>query len=221
MSEEQASPDIAKTPNTPPAASNAPVKIRGRFVSYDPSNNTCEFVVDRPVLEGWSVIFRDAEEGLDSPLIDAVFSVEGIDHVKVADSVLTVVKKTDTPWPTLAKDLVPRLKAAFEQDRPVLSMAVMQALRDLPTGGSMEELIKDLFKHSINPALASHGGFVRLDRVVDRDVYLEMGGGCQGCSASQVTLKEGIEKAIRGACPQVREIVDITDHEAGATPYYS
>ena len=66
-----------------------------------------------------------------------------------------------------------------------------------------------------------YGGFVRLDRVEDRDVFLEMGGGCQGCSASRVTLREGIEQAIRQACPQVREVVDITDHDAGENPYYS
>lgn len=197
------------------------VKIRGRFVSYDPSNNTCEFEVDRPLLPDWSVMFRSAEDGLGSPLVDAVFSVEGIANMKVAGSVLTVVKDSADAWPVLARALVPRLKEAFNQDRPVLSMAFMQALQDLPTGGSMQEMIEELFETSINPALASHGGFVRLDRVEERDVYLEMGGGCQGCSASQVTLKEGIEKAIRSACPQVREIIDITDHAAGATPYYS
>ena len=35
-----------------------------------------------------------------------------------------------------------------------------------------------------------------------------------------VTLKQGVEKAVRGAVPAIQAIVDVTDHEAGANPYY-
>jgi Fe/S biogenesis protein NfuA len=64
-----------------------------------------------------------------------------------------------------------------------------------------------------------HGGFVKLVKVEDRDVFLEMGGGCQGCAASQATLRQGIEAAIRDVAPQVRNVVDVTDHAAGTNPY--
>ena len=53
------------------------------------------------------------------------------------------------------------------------------------------------------------------------DVYVEMGGGCQGCAASKATMKNGIEKTIREALPKVREVIDITDHSAGENPYYN
>jgi Fe-S cluster biogenesis protein NfuA len=77
-----------------------------------------------------------------------------------------------------------------------------------------------LLDSQINPFLASHGGFVKLHRVEGRDVHVEMGGGCQGCAASQQTMKHGIERAIREAIPQVGEVIDSTDHAAGANPYY-
>jgi len=53
------------------------------------------------------------------------------------------------------------------------------------------------------------------------DVYLELGGGCQGCGMARVTLKQGVEKMLREAIPDIGEIHDITDHAAGADPYYA
>ena len=82
-------------------------------------------------------------------------------------------------------------------------------------------MVERLFESHINPALASHGGFARLVKVEDRDVYIEMGGGCQGCASSQATLRHGIETAIRQVAPQVREVIDVTDHGAGENPYYA
>ncbi len=53
------------------------------------------------------------------------------------------------------------------------------------------------------------------------NVYIRLGGGCQGCGAADVTLKQGIEKAIRDLAPAVGEILDTTDHASGRNPYYS
>jgi Fe/S biogenesis protein NfuA len=52
-------------------------------------------------------------------------------------------------------------------------------------------------------------------------VYISMGGGCQGCSAADQTLKQGIHQAFRNAVPQVGAIYDETDHSAGTNPYFS
>ena len=72
----------------------------------------------------------------------------------------------------------------------------------------------------INPGVGSHGGMVTLVDVRDGTAYLRFGGGCQGCAAVDVTLKQGVETAIRAAVPSISAIVDATDHEAGANPYY-
>jgi len=47
-----------------------------------------------------------------------------------------------------------------------------------------------------------------------------MGGGCQGCAASSVTLKAGVESMIKAKVDEINEIVDITNHDAGINPYY-
>ena len=48
-----------------------------------------------------------------------------------------------------------------------------------------------------------------------------MGGGCQGCGAADITLKSGIERLIKEELPEVVEVLDTTDHGAGANPYYT
>ena len=95
---------------------------------------------------------------------------------------------------------------------------------DIELSGTTEEKIRQLLEQSINPALASHGGFAVLERIEDRDegvaAIVTMGGGCQGCAVSAITLREGIESAILEAIPEITSVVDATDHTAGANPFY-
>ena len=85
-----------------------------------------------------------------------------------------------------------------------------------PLATAVQRLIDD----EINPALASHGGFVHLLELRAGVAYVELGGGCQGCGMAHVTLKRGIEARIREALPEVTSVVDSTDHSGGANPYF-
>jgi Fe/S biogenesis protein NfuA len=87
--------------------------------------------------------------------------------------------------------------------------------------GTTDEKVRQLLDGQINPALAMHGGYAALDRVEDDKVFVSMGGGCQGCAVSAMTLREGIARSIKEAIPEVSEVVDITDHALGENPYYA
>ncbi len=99
---------------------------------------------------------------------------------------------------------------------------------DIELTGTVTERIQQLLDQQINPSLAAHGGFASLVEVIEATddetgarAVVTMGGGCQGCAVSAVTLREGIQKAILQHIPEVAEVVDITDHEAGANPFYT
>jgi len=87
--------------------------------------------------------------------------------------------------------------------------------------GSVAERVAQVIEHHINPAIAMHGGRARLERVDEGTAYVRLGGGCQGCGMATVTLDQGIESAILQAVPEIRQVVDVTDHGAGANPYYA
>jgi Fe/S biogenesis protein NfuA len=80
--------------------------------------------------------------------------------------------------------------------------------------------VQKVLEEDINPAVASHGGWVSLLDVKDGVAYVQLGGGCQGCGMADVTLKQGIEVRIRERVPEIREIVDTTDHAGGSNPFY-
>lgn len=92
---------------------------------------------------------------------------------------------------------------------------------ELELTGDLAEKVQQLLAEAINPSLASHGGFTNLVGVEGTKVFLTMGGGCQGCAMSAATLREGIQTAIKEAIPEVTEIIDATDHDAGENPYYA
>jgi Fe/S biogenesis protein NfuA len=81
--------------------------------------------------------------------------------------------------------------------------------------------VQRVIDQEINPAVASHGGFVTLLDVRDDTAFIQLGGGCQGCGMVDVTLKQGIEVRIREVVPSIRAVVDTTDHAEGRNPYFS
>ena len=80
--------------------------------------------------------------------------------------------------------------------------------------------VQRIIDEEVNPAVAGHGGFITLMDVKENRVYVELGGGCQGCGMANVTLKQGIETAIKKQLPEIVEILDVTDHAGGDNPYY-
>jgi len=95
-------------------------------------------------------------------------------------------------------------------------------LEDRPGLNTPEaKAILELLDSQINPQVASHGGHISLIDVKKDTAFVRLEGGCQGCSASSATLRQGVEVEIKKLVPSIVEVVDITDHSAGATPYYS
>jgi Fe/S biogenesis protein NfuA len=88
-----------------------------------------------------------------------------------------------------------------------------------PLEGPIAEAVQKVINEKVNPSIAGHGGFVSLVDVKDKTVFLQFGGGCQGCGMADVTLKQGIEVMIREEVPEVEEVLDITDHAGGRNPY--
>ena len=82
------------------------------------------------------------------------------------------------------------------------------------------QAVQDVIDTQINPGVASHGGHVSLLDVKDDIAYIALGGGCQGCGMADVTLKQGIEVMIKEAIPEIRQIIDTTDHASGNNPYF-
>jgi Fe-S cluster biogenesis protein NfuA len=178
---------------------------------------TCRFIVDRPILPDGSVYFGDKERAAGSPLAEKLFEHQDIEAVLIQDNVVTVTAETGGDWMPLAKQVGASIRSVLQSETAPVSDTIFS---DLPPAEEISKRVQDLFDKQINPAIASHGGFVELIDVKGNEVFIRMGGGCQGCGMASMTLRNGIEKAIRQTVPDVGAIMDTTDHAAGRNPYY-
>ncbi|MDO8494096.1 MAG: NifU family protein [Deltaproteobacteria bacterium] len=92
---------------------------------------------------------------------------------------------------------------------------------ELNLNDPLTKKVYDVLEKDINPYVASHGGHIKLIDVKGDTVYVEMGGGCQGCGSAGVTLKQGIESRLKEVVPEIKKIIDTTDHDSGTNPYYA
>lgn len=128
----------------------------------------------------------------------------------------------------VATDSVRWLESAqidFEQEAGggQLTIKAPKIKGDVPADDApLADRVRWVIESEINPQLASHGGVVSLVEITDaKDVVLRFGGGCHGCGMADVTLKEGIEKTLKGRFPEIAAIRDATDHETGENPYFA
>lgn len=115
----------------------------------------------------------------------------------------------------------------FEKDKMGGQLTIKAPNAKLPKvgpGSPLDERINYILYNEINPGLAAHGGQVKLMEVLDRDegkvAVLQFGGGCQGCAAVDMTLKDGVEKTLVERIPELHGVIDSTDHTVTENAYY-
>ena len=203
----------------------------------------CRLVVDQPLLpEHWAFFRGRSDPAIDNaPLIERIFGIPEIESVLVAHDKLTVTRTVSAGLPILgtaisvvraltgdpaaqvasswrgtAKKVAGEVRAHRKSGLPVI--------RDpsrivVPSTSELKSRIERVLETDVNPVIAGHGGGVSIVGVIDNVVYLRMSGGCQGCGLADMTLKHGVEAAIRDGVPEIGEIIDLTDHAGGLRPF--
>jgi len=97
----------------------------------------------------------------------------------------------------------------------------LEPIGSKPLEGPLADRVQQAIDQYVNPGVAQHGGRVTLVDVRDNIVYLQMGGGCQGCGMASVTLSQGIERILREQVPEITDIEDVTNHSEGDSPYFT
>jgi len=95
-------------------------------------------------------------------------------------------------------------------------------VRAVADDAPLSERVDYVIQTEVNPQLAGHGGNVVLTEITDEGIaILQFGGGCNGCSQVDFTLKEGIEKQLLELFPEeLTAVKDATEHQAGEHSYY-
>ena len=195
---------------------NQEIKITTHLEAHRPE--TCKFVIEQAVYPEGSAYFPDREKARGSPLAEQLFAIEGVTAVRIAGNEVSVTRPGVENWRPIAGRVAEVIRAYIRSG--VLAVSKEFAAQRIPDSVMMTR-VQTIFETQINPAVAQHGGHVELLDVRNGKVYIQMGGGCQGCGMADVTLRQGIEATIRREIPEVDEILDTTDHATGANPYYT
>jgi len=148
------------------------------------------------------------------------------DEVIEDDVILTLTKLRFY----IEKNSVPYLEEAhvdFAKDRMGGQLTIKGPNSKVPkvsADSPMDEQINYILYSEINPGLASHGGEVKLVELVEEDegyvAVLQFGGGCQGCSAVDMTLKDGVEATLVEKVQGLAGVKDVTDHTVRENAYF-
>jgi Fe/S biogenesis protein NfuA len=137
-------------------------------------------------------------------------------QVEFGDFVVLVPRESAGRLEGATVDFVERVNESGFEVRPARRERVYAG----PPQGALAEKVREVLDAQVNPAVAAHGGEIVLVDVQGSEIYIEMSGGCQGCALSRMTLKQGVERMVRQAVPEVTAVYDVTDHTSGENPFY-
>ena len=183
------------------------IRIRGEPTA-DPQK--CRFVLEAEVLSRSPVSFNKESDTSKAPLAEKLLALPYIAGVSISGSAVTLTGDNVESWPAIGKEIGGVIREQIKSGEPAVEEEVMDiGDADLFTQVNL------LIKNDVNPSIAAHGGVITLHSVNDGKAFVTMGGGCQGCTASSITLKQGVESYIVAKVDGVNEIVDMTDHSEG------
>ena len=162
--------------------------------------------------------------GTDSPKFDLALVAQSErteDEQELDGGGFTILVKTSDrqALEEATVDYVERVNESGFEVRPASVSGPPKRTKASIPQGEIADKVRDVLNTQVNPAIAAHGGMISLVNVEETDVYVEMSGGCQGCALSKATLRQGVERMLREAVPELTAIHDITDHASGDNPY--
>lgn len=218
---------------------NARKGVRIEAQPYD--GRRCRFTVSEPLATGAWAYFGGEASAKGSALAERLFGLEGVEAVLVWHDKVTITRRESgslplvgpamnrlrralgdhragaSEWPRLGKEVGRVIRAHLESGARAISE---QSIASRPSSAALRARVEATLDADVNPVLEGHGGGVEVVDLIDNVLYLKMKGGCQGCGLADVTLSRGVAAALWDAVPELGEIVDLTDHAGGKSPFF-
>jgi Fe-S cluster biogenesis protein NfuA len=170
-----------------------------------PNPETLKFIPGEPVMTAGAREFRNAEEGMASPLAKRLFALDGVKSVFFGSDFISVTKDPEKTWMALKTMILAAIMEHYTTGQPIITeQAKPSATPDM--GNEIVAQIYELLETRVRPAVQQDGGDIVFDRFDDGIVYLHMRGACSGCPSSTLTLKSGIENMLKHFVPEVVEV---------------
>ncbi len=175
-----------------------------------PNPETLKFIPGEDVLgEISSVYYKDIDSAKDSPLAQNLFNISGVTNVYLASDFLTVTLK-GRKWENTKTEVLTTIVNHYVSGLPIIKEVKglnNQKVDNLDDDVSIK--INNIIEEKVRPAVARDGGDIIFNKFEDGVVYISMRGSCDGCPASQMTLKNGVENLLKHYVPEVNSVVPL------------
>jgi Fe-S cluster biogenesis protein NfuA len=162
---------------------------------------------------------------LERGILPSVIARGGAVRVAAAGDGIVTLEVTGSPGAVFP--LASRIEAVIRAAVPGITAVRLVAPGPRPSrpaleaGEDLAETARRIIDAEINPAIAAHRGHVTVTGADHGWIRIRLDGGCHGCSLAEVTIRQGIEPLLRARLPAFTGLIDVTDHEAGADPFFS
>lgn len=180
------------------------------YAEATPNPESLKFVMNKLLVKGRPYDFGDASKTENAPLAKALFEMEGISRVFIANNFVTVTKTEDKMWVELIPDIRNFLKEWVEQEKEIITGDIAEEQAAYAENADDDDVvlkIKDLLNSHVRPAVEMDGGAIDFKGFDEGIVSLTLRGACSGCPSASLTLKSGIEALLKKMVPQVKEVV--------------
>jgi len=206
------------SPAIPVAEPDEPqIKLHEPAVDSD----TCNLELDVEISPEGTLFFETYAEAEGWPLVQALMRVPGVHSVIAKGHFLILAKHANADWSSILEPAQAAIRVALSSDSEASPVdAIVAAAHGSGPAEEIRARVQEILDNEINPSVAAHGGYITLLDVQGTRVFVQLGGGCQGCAMSTATLKHGVEASLKSQIPEISEVLDITDHAAGTNPFF-
>lgn len=164
------------------------------------------FDAGRRLVDGAPVSLETAAEAAISPLAVALFQLAPVTQVLVGGEFVTVSLVDAAAWAQWTEAIEGCVDEHLRRGHVFLPGWVADAI---PTGSgppTLADKIESILDWDVRPAIAGHGGDIRLVGVEDGVVRLSLRGACSACPSSSATLDEWITTRLMRSLPEIRRV---------------
>ncbi len=173
-----------------------------------PNPNTIKFLPNLTFFERGTIDFPEKTKGESSPLVSALFKINGIQSVMVGFNFISVTKQDPETWEHLVEPVRDTILELLEKEKNPIDLSLLaEAEAQSEEMSEIAEKIKAVIDNEIRPAVAMDGGDIIFKSFEEGIVTLQLQGACSNCPSSTMTLKMGIEGRLKEEFPEVEEVV--------------
>ena len=178
-------------------------------IEHTPNSDTLKFLPQKKVSEVGPVEFLKNDKSIKSPLVNNIFSLNGITMVFLGADFITVKKEKDLKWEDLKHGIISEINDFYSKGNNSVIKQDSQSTSDNPKNNNPNHIvnkINEILDAKIRPAVARDGGDIKFKSFENGIVIVELKGSCSGCPSSTMTLKQGVQNLLCHYIPEVKSV---------------